>query len=123
MLLLSVVKVILKTLLGLLVCASGFLLVFFYLIKIDDGWTPLLLIPAILLIILGAYILIKAGKSDVTVVKKPDIPLAAKDVSNAGLEAVFNKNSQLSSEWANTVEKRDKLKLLEISSAAEAQEE
>jgi hypothetical protein len=115
-------KVILKTFLGLLITALGFCLTFFYLIKIDDGCTPLLLIPAVALIIGGIYLLMRAGKSDVTVIKKPDMPLAAKDASNAGLEEVFNKNNQLSSQWAKTVEKRDKLKMLEISGAVEEQE-
>jgi hypothetical protein len=117
-----VVKIILKTFLGLVVVALGFCLAFFYLIKIDDGWTILLLIPALVLIILGGYLLMRAGKSDATVIKKP-IPLSSKDISREGLEDVFDKNNQLSSQWAKTVEKRDKLKLLQISSAAEEQAE
>lgn len=115
----SVLKVILKTFLGLLIAALGFCLAFFYLIKINDGCTPLLLIPAIILIIVGLRLLMRAGESDATVIKKPEMP---KDVAKEGLEDMFNKNSALSSKWAKTVEKRDRLKLLEISGAAEEQE-
>lgn len=87
----------------------------------DNGWTPLLLIPAIFLIILGGYLLMRAGKSEEMVIKKPDA-LSSEDIAKEGLEEVFNKNNQLSSKWAKTVEKRDKLKLLQISSSAEEQE-
>jgi hypothetical protein len=116
-----VLKIVLKTFFGLLISVFGFSLVFLYLIKIEENFSFLLLLPAVLLIIVGAYILIKAGKSDVTVIKKPDMPLVKKDNSNAALEEIFDKNNKLSSEWASTVEKRDRLKLLEISGAAEEQ--
>jgi hypothetical protein len=116
-----VLKIILKTFLGLLITGLGFCLAFFYLIKIDDGWTILLLIPALVLIIIGGHLLMRAGKSDATVIKKPDILSSSKDISKEGLAEVFDKNSQLSSKWAKTIEKRDKLKLLQISSAAEDQ--
>jgi len=113
-------KVILKTFLGLLVCVLGFSFGFFYLIKIDDSWAPLLLIPTLLLVIFGGFVLMRAGKSEATVIKKPDL---SKDITKVGLEDVFAKNSELSSKWSKTVEKRDKLKLLQISSAAEDQAE
>jgi len=111
-------SVILKTLLGLLISALGFFLGYFYLSEMEKGCTPLLLVPAFFLICLGVYILIKAGNSEETVIKKSDMSLA-KD--KAGLVDVFNKNNALSSKWAKTVEKRDRLKLLEISGAAEEQ--
>ena len=111
-------KVILKTLLGLLISALGFCLAFYYLIEMENGCTFLILIPALILIIFGGYLLIRAGKSEATVIKKPDM---SKDIFKDGLEDVFNKNNQLSSQWAKTVEKRDKLKLLEITGAVEEQ--
>jgi hypothetical protein len=117
-----VINLILKTFLGFLISILGFSLAFLYLIRMEENYSFLLLLPAVFLIILGAYLLIRTGKSDATVVKKPDMPLT-KDASNMGLEDVFNKNNQLSSKWAKTVEKRDRLKLLEIAGAAEEQEQ
>jgi hypothetical protein len=112
-----VIKVILKTVLGFLVSILGFSFVFFYLLKIEESYSFLFLLPAAFFIILGGYLLIKAGKSEATIIKKPDVLLASKDNLDAGLEEVFKKNKMLSSQWAKTVEKRDKLKLLEISTA------
>jgi len=118
-----VLKILLKTFLGFLIAASGFFLGFLYLIKIEESYSYLFLIPGIILVIVGIYILMRAGKSDATVVKKPIMPAVSKDNLDAGLEEVFDKNNKLSSQWAKTVEKRDRLKLLEISGAVEEQEQ
>lgn len=111
-------KIIAKTFLGLILSGTGFFLAFYYLIEMENGMTFLILIPAIVLIIVGAYLLLRAGKSDATVTKKLNI---VNKVSKDGLVNVLNKNSELTSEWAKTVEKRDRLKLLQISSAEEEQ--
>lgn len=111
------IKVISKTFLGLLISGLGFYLAYFYLTEMDKGLTPLILIPSGFLIILGVYLLIRAGKSDVTIVKKPD--LNESSTVKKGLADTLIKNNELSSKWAKTVEKRDRLKLLEISAASE----
>jgi hypothetical protein len=111
-------KVILKTFLGLSISALGFGFGYLYLTKIEESYSLLFLLPAAILVIFGIYILFRAGKSEETVIKKPDMPLNSKE----GLEEVFNKNNQLSSRWAKTVENRDKLKLLQISTNAQEQE-
>jgi len=117
-----VLKIIVKTVLGLLISAFGFFFGFLYLIKIEESFSFLFLLPAAILVIFGIYILMCAGESDATVIKKPDVPLVEKDNTDAELEEIFDKNKKLSSDWAKTVEKRDRLKLLEISGAAEEQE-
>jgi hypothetical protein len=118
-----VFKIILKTLVGLILTILGFCLGFYYLIEMERGCSVLVLIPAALLIVFGFILLMRAGKSDATVIKKLDIPVVSGDGSEEELKAVFSKNNQLSSRWAKTVENRDKLKLLQISSAAEEQSE
>ncbi len=111
------IKVISKTFLGLFIAGLGFYLAIFYLTEMDKGLTPLILAPSVLLIILGVYLLMRAGKSDETIVKKPDLPKNA--TVKEDLADTLLKNSELSSKWAKTVEKRDRLKLLEISAASE----
>ena len=108
------IKVIAKTSLGLLLCASGFYLGYLYL---ANNYTAFLLIPVVLIILAGFYVLMRAGKSDVTVVKKPVIKETS--TNKESLTDTLLKNNELSSKWAKTVEKRDRLKLLEISAASE----
>jgi hypothetical protein len=111
-------KVILKTLLGLLVTGFGFFLAYFYITEAEKGLNALIIIPSIILICVGVYLLIRAGKSDATVIQKAKLQEDAVKRDKAGLEAMLKKNNDLSSQWSKTVDKRDRLKLLEISAAA-----
>lgn len=107
----------LQTVLGLILSISGIQLAYAYVKGLDQNANILLLFLAIILIGIGAYFLMRAGKSDASVFKKLKNFGAGKQ-NQASLEQVLEKNNQLSNEWAKTVEKRDRLKMLEISTAA-----
>jgi hypothetical protein len=62
----------------------------------------------------------RAGKSDATVFTRLKNFRKSKMSDSAVLEQVLEKNNNLSDEWGKTIEKRDKLKMLEISTAAAA---
>ena len=112
------IVIFIRTILGLLSAFSGASLAFAYLIGIDQNISILLLLISIPLIVVGIYLLFKAGKSDVTVVKMPDKTTSevAENKKKAGLAEILLKNNQTTAKWAKTVEKRDRLKMLEISS-------
>jgi hypothetical protein len=112
--------VLLRTILGLLFTASGIQTIYIYVSGLDKGSSILLLIFALVLIGIGIYFLTKAGKSDATVfVKLKNFRKKRVDEVQV-LEQALEKNTQLTKKWGKTVEKRDRLKMLEISTAAAA---
>jgi hypothetical protein len=113
-------RVIFETISGLLMVILGFYLAFIYLYGMEEGSSPWLLFPSIFLIIIGLYLLIRAGKSEDTVVLKKDLDKPSNNVGKKeGLESIIQRNNELSAEWAKTIETRDRMKLLEISASAQ----
>ena len=112
--------VFLQTFLGLLLSVSGIQTIYVYVSGLDKGTSIFLLLLAFLLIGVGVYFLTKAGKSDATVFTRLKNFRKKKMDDSVALEQVLEKNNQLSQEWGKTIEKRDKLKMLEISTAAAA---
>jgi hypothetical protein len=95
---------------GLLLASSGFYLAYYYVVGVDAGTSPLLLVLSIILIVVGVYYLLKAGKSDDTVtVKVKKAELAISEGKN------LKRNNDLVKQWKKTMDQRDRLKLLEMS--------
>jgi len=112
--------VFLRTVLGLLFSVSGIQAIYVYISGLDKGASILILILALFLIGIGVYFLTKAGKSDATVFTKLNNFRKKRVDETQVLEQALEKNNQLTEKWGKTVEKRDRLKMLEISTAAAA---
>jgi hypothetical protein len=112
--------VFLKTILGMTFLITGFGIAYSYLSNMDNGSSPLLLIPSLCIVILGIFMLMRAGKSDETVILKPK-KSAEDQLGNTGIKkaTLIRRNNAISEEWARSVEKRDKMKLLKIAASAE----
>ena len=108
----------LKTALGFLICVAGFYIAYLGIKQLENDSFPILLGLSLPVLVVGAFLLIRAGKTDDAVIKKPKIEVESPQ-DKAGLAEVLKKNNNLTTEYAKTVEKRDRLRLLEISSSAE----
>jgi hypothetical protein len=113
--------VILRTALGLLLSAAGIQAIYTYVLGLDKGISFLILLLAIILICAGTYLLMKAGKSDETVFSKLKNFRRKRVDEDTVLEQALQTNNKLTEKWDQTIEKRDRLKMLEISTAAQAQ--
>jgi hypothetical protein len=103
-------SVLFKTFLGLLLCIAGICVSYLYLDGLKDGSNPLMLAGAIVLIAVGVFCLVKAGKSDATViVKLKDEPHAPKE----GAQNILDRNNALLGDYNKTADARDRLKMLE----------
>ncbi len=106
-------KVLLFTFLGFTLFAGGIGVAFFYFQGANDGTrSALLLIPSFLLGGAGAFFLFKAGRIDTQKVVFKENQEASAGISTDGL---ITKNNKLVEEWNKTNEKRDKLKMIELS--------
>ncbi len=114
-------KIILFAFLGIVLLIAGVYMSYVYVIGIDTGANILLLILALVFLASGVYLLISSGKSDITVLNKGNGKKL--DLNVNSFEASLEKNNQLTSKWAKTVEKRDRMKMLEITTAAQANAE
>ncbi|HZE87005.1 MAG TPA: hypothetical protein VE090_02245 [Methylomirabilota bacterium] len=109
------------TFLGLLLAVVGFYLAYFYITGVNDGKSPLLLIPSLALVAFGIWLLLQAGKSDAMVVTKGKITTTKSNENKekGGLENVLQKNSAMTADWEKTENQRTQLKLLEASAVAQ----
>ena len=104
-------RVLFKTFLGLVLCILGICVSYLYLDGLKDGSNPLLLVAAIVLIAVGVFCLVKAGKSDATViVKLKEEPHVPKERGQNMLE----RNNELLGDYYKTANTRDRLKVLEV---------
>lgn len=116
-------KVILKTFLGLALLAIGVYMFFVFLEGITDGGNYLLFTVSVAIVAFAMLILSRAGKSNATVTKKnlyADGILSGKvQDDKKGLKNTLEKNNALTSTWEKTSEARTRLKIL--GAAADAQ--
>lgn len=109
----TVKKVLLFTFLGFGLFIGGIGVAFFYFQGAQDGSrSGLLLIPAVLLGGAGSFFLFKAGRIDTQKVVFKENQAQSEGISSEGL---ITKNNKLVEEWNKTNEKRDKLKMIELS--------
>jgi biopolymer transport protein ExbB/TolQ len=112
------VMVLLKTFLGIILLIAGFGLAYFYLSNINNGASGLLLIPAFLIVIVGVVILARAGKSaEKVIMNQKDTPEIQHNASQNG--SILQKNNEMTQEWSKSLETRDKLRLLEMTTNEE----
>ncbi|HSW96940.1 MAG TPA: DUF308 domain-containing protein [Candidatus Saccharimonadales bacterium] len=114
-------RVLIESALGIIFVFSGIFLIYNYLANAETRSNVLLLIASIFCTIIGVYCLYRGGKSDVTVnLKKEHSKENERAVNqNSGFGSVLQKNNDLLNQWNKTMAKRDKMKMLEISGAAE----
>lgn len=116
-------RVILFTLAGLALLFAGLYITFGFIRNIVDGGNIWLLLLSLPLTGLGAFILLRAGKSEATVTKKnlyePTILDGKVADAQKGLESTLEKNAAMTSDFAKTNDARNRLKLLQA--AGEAQ--
>jgi hypothetical protein len=111
-------QVMLKTFLGIFLLIGGFGLGYFYLTNIDNGSSALLLIPALGSVIAGIFLLMRAGKSDATVMQVPK-GLDENKSETTQKSNLLEKNNAMTQQWLKSVETRDKMRLLEMAANAE----
>jgi hypothetical protein len=121
-------KAIFKTLFSISISGSGFYTAYLYLSSIDSRNNPILLLISVTLVTIGIFLLFKIGSSDATVAAMTNA-----DTSNIikgplvtdqeGLASTLAKNNKLVGQWADAATQKDKMRLLEISAAAEEQKE
>jgi hypothetical protein len=115
----NIIKEILKTFFGLIVLLGGFYLTYYYLSNLDTI-NPLILVLSLVLIVVGIVLLIRVGKSGETImVDFGEVHSKENQTETGNRENFLEKNAKISAEWTRTVEKKDKLKTLEIAAAAE----
>jgi hypothetical protein len=115
----AVIKIILKTFLGLLVLSGGLYLAYYYVSNLETV-NPLILVLSLVIIIAGIIFLIRVGKSGETLmVDFQEENLKHTQLKSESKENFLERNAKISAEWTRTVEKKDKLKTLEIAAAAE----
>jgi hypothetical protein len=102
--------VLFKTFLGLVLCIMGIVAAYIFLDGLKDGSNPLLLAAAVVFIAVGVFCLVRAGKSDATVMMKlKSEPLQKKE----GAKNMLERNNELIGDWKKTADARDRLKMLE----------
>jgi hypothetical protein len=113
-------KVFGMTFLGLGLTGGGFFLLFFYLSGISTGQTPLLLIPAVLCVGGGIFLLLRAGKSNATTFALAEEGQTTTETIKAvGGKNLLEKSNEYTAEWKKTNDTKDRLKILQISANAE----
>lgn len=112
-------KVLLQTLLGLGLSFTGLFLIFNFIQTIVDGPLFWLLIVSLPLIASGAFLLYKAGKSDVSVMKRVKVKALGEPLEEKGFEEKLKKDAALTNEFGKTNEARNRLKMLELSAEAQ----
>jgi hypothetical protein len=117
----SVLKVILKTFLGLAVFLAGLYVAYYYICNIDTC-SPLIIIVSLALITGGIMLLVKEGKSGETIMVDFGKKNLEKDQSKTESENFLEKNAKISAEWAESVDKKDKMESLKIAAAVEEEE-
>lgn len=87
------------------------------LLGVEKGGNMLLLLPAVLLIGGGVFLLFKAGQMEGTKPKFNDVVLP-----EVGKETVIDKNNKLAAEWNQTNTTRDKLRMVQAAAVASTEE-
>lgn len=105
-----------ETLCGLLLGGAGLYLGYLYLQSLQTDGNLLFLVLSLIVISVAIFLLIRAGKAENTVVTKPAStdkqPLSASP-------SILQRNNEIAKEWSQTMDNRDRLKLLQISANAE----
>jgi hypothetical protein len=108
-------KILLGSFIGLILLGGGFVSVYLGMQGVSAGGPPILLIIGLVSFCAGLGVLYKAGRIDAFKSKFAETPAAPGPKG----ESVLEKHNKIISEWNETNNKRDKLKMLEAAGAAE----
>ncbi len=108
-------KILLGSLIGLLLLGGGFVCVYLGMQGVASGGAPILLLAGLLSFCVGLGVLYKVGRIDAFKSKFAETPAVATPTG----ESVLEKHNKIISEWNETNNKRDKLKMLEAAGAAD----
>lgn len=113
------VKVFSSIILGILFTILGFYCIFTYVNTTQKIGTPVLLFAGIIATMGGLILLFLATRLQRThtIEQKQEIKNAAETVEK---KTLFEKQSEMVSQWNKTMDTRDRLKLLKIQAAAQA---
>jgi hypothetical protein len=118
----NAIKVIFKTFLGLIISLAGLYIAYYYISNIEIS-NPLILAFSLVLIAGGLILLIREGKSGETIMVDFQKANSRKDQSETEKgESFLEKNAKISAEWAESVDKKDKMESLKIAAAVEEEE-
>jgi hypothetical protein len=118
----NVIKVIFKTFLGLVISLAGLYIAYYYISNIEVS-NPLILAFSLVLIAGGLILLIREGKSGETIMVDFQKENLEKEQSEKEKRENFlEKNAKISAEWAESVDKKDKMESLKIAAAVEEEE-
>lgn len=114
-------RVLSQTLLGLILLAAGGYLSFVFLKGLADSSGTWAIFCAIPILVSAIFLLLRAGKSDATVMKKTKIPQLGEnqDTESEGFSKQIEKHNEMLEEWDQTNEKRDRLHMLSLSEDAD----
>ncbi len=110
-------RVMSQTLLGLILLATGGYLSFVFLKGLADSSGTWAILCAIPILVSGILLLLRAGKSDATVIKKTKIPQLGGS-EESGLAGQVKKQNEMIEEWSETNNSRDRLHMLSLSEDA-----
>ena len=118
-------QIVLQSILGVILSIGGVYLMYLYLTTINSSSNIVLLIGSLALLGVAVFLFIRAGKSDKMFISKmpPIKPLEDPDANAPSLESRLQKNSAMLGDWKKTNETKDRLRMLEISAAAESSPE
>lgn len=105
-------RILFQTISGIFLAALGIYAIYMYLQGLNQVNNLVFLCISLLALGGSVYLFFRAGKVDDTVIKKPTLETATSNTSS--LEGVLQRNNELSAQWEQTNEERDKLRMLEI---------
>jgi hypothetical protein len=118
----NIIKVILKTFSGLAVSLSGLYVAYYYISHLDTS-NPLIFVFSLVLVAVGIIFLIRIGKSGETImVDSQKENLEEDQAKTKEKENFLEKNAKISAEWAESVDKKDKMESLKIAAAVEEEQ-
>lgn len=117
------IRVIGVVLLGFLFFVLGLYTAYDFVQKMDNGSSFLLAGLSILLLVLGVFFLIYAGRLNEGLATTVQVDKMNQEKDKSGKDSdefggLLKRNNELLSDWMKTVEKRDRLRILKISEGA-----
>jgi hypothetical protein len=92
----------------------------YYYVSNINTVSPLIFVLSLVIAVAGIMLLIRVGESGKTImVDFREENIKESQFETGKKENFLEKNAKISAEWTRTVEKKDKLKTLEIAAAAE----
>src|SRR4051812_4126932 len=109
-------KIALEIIIGFIGFGAGIIFGYLYFKGLNDGNPFWYLALSLICLGVGVFFLFKAANTE----NKPLVaPVRTNGSNEPGKQSIIERNNQIASEWKHTNDKRDRLKMLEISSNEE----